>query len=517
MALFSTQVYFQILGALIGLVGFAYIYLRHVAYKYWSSKGVPQTNPTAPFGDLWPVLRAKKSIGQLVRDEYFEFEKKPIFGMYSFHKPTLVIRDPEIIRFVLIKDFPHFQDRGVYYNEEVDPLSGHLFSLSGPKWKKLRVKFSPTFTSGKMKYMFATVKECSEKLALYFGEEVKRNNQLVEVKDFMARFSTDIISSVAFGIECNSMKNPNDEFRECGRAAFKSRPLINALFAVFPDALKLFNMKVILPEVSNFFIKAFNDTVKYRTEKKLIRKDFLELIIQLMNKGCVQGDDEEETATESKDNSEKITMLEGAAQAFVFFLAGSETSSSTATHCLYELAFHQDIQDKLASEIKTVTEKFGGVTYESIAAMPYLHKVVSETLRKYPSVPILNRQATADVELPGLGLTVAKGTPIIIPVYGLHSDPDIYPNPQVFDPERFSKENIDRRHNYAYLPFGEGPRNCIGMRFGLLQSKIGIISLISKFRLAPAPDTAVPLPIDTGNFVLCPGEGIVLRVEERSN
>ncbi|XP_012267715.2 cytochrome P450 6a2-like [Athalia rosae] len=517
MALFSAQVFLQILGALIGLLGFVYIYLRQVSYRYWSSKGVPHTVPTVPIGDLWPVLSAQKSIGQHVRDEYFKFEKKSVFGMYSFHKPMLVIRDPEIIRFVLTKDFSHFQNRGVYYNEEVDPLSAHLFSLSGPKWKKLRVKFSPTFTSGKMKYMFATVKECSEKLAFHFGEEVKRNNQLVEVKDFMARFSTDVISSVAFGIECNSMKNADDEFYKCGRTTFKSRPLINALFAVFPDALSLFKIKFVFPEVSKFFIKAFNDTVKHRTEKNLIRKDFLELVMQLMHKGYVQGDDEEETATESKIDNEKITMLEGAAQAFVFFLAGSETSSSTATHCLYELAFHQDIQDKLVNEIKTVTKEFGGVTYESIAAMPYLHKVVSETLRKYPSVPILNRQATADVELPGIDLTVTKGTPIIIPVYGLHSDPKIYPHPHIFDPERFTKENIDLRHHYAYLPFGEGPRNCIGMRFGLLQTKFAIISLLTKFRFTPGPDTTVPLPMDVGTFVLCPKDDTALRVEERSD
>ncbi|XP_048504926.1 cytochrome P450 6a2-like isoform X2 [Athalia rosae] len=438
--------------------------------------------------------------------------------MYSFNKPILVIRDPELVRFILAKNFTHFHDRGVYCNEEFDPLSAHLFSLSGSKWKKLRVKISPTFTSGKMKYMFATVKEFSEKLAFYFGEEVKRNNQLVEVKDFMARFSMDVISSVAFGIECNSMKDPDDGFCKCGRAAFESRPIINAFFAVFPEALDLFKIKLVLPEVSKFFLKAFGDTVKYRTDNKIIRQDFFELTMQLMDKGYVQGDGDEKTATESKGgDDEKITLNEGAALAFGFFLAGFETSSSTATHCLYELAFHQDIQDKLANEINTVIKEFGGVTYESIAAMPYLHKVVSETLRKYPSVPILNRQATADVELPGTDLTVRKGTSIVIPVYGIQTDPKIYPHPHIFDPERFSKENIESRHHYVYLPFGEGPRNCVGMRFGLLQTKFGVLSLVRKFRFSPGPNTTVPLPIDVGNFVLCPGNDIVLRVEERSD
>ncbi|XP_046751463.1 cytochrome P450 6A1-like isoform X2 [Diprion similis] len=451
----------QLLGVLLAIAVAAYIYLKNVTYNYWKHKGIPQAEPIVPFGSLWDVVKSRKSIAVLMRDLYLEFKDNAVFGFYSFHRPSLVIRDPDLIRFVLTKDFSHFQNRGLYYNEEVDPLSGHLFMLDGAKWKNLRIKFSPTFTSGKMKHMFTTVKECSDSLVQCVTDEVEKN-EVIEIKDIMARFTTDVIASVAFGIECNSLKNPEAEFRTLGRKIVKPRPVMNAMLVLCPSLLKMFNIAATNKEVSNFIIKVFKETVDYRTSNNLVRKDFLDLVIQLMNKGFVRGDDDKEPLDKPEIASGKITMLEGAAQVFVFWLAGFETSSSAATHCLYELAINQDIQKRLADEISQILEKFGGITYESLAAMPYLHKVVSETLRKYPSVPILNRDCNQDVQLPGINLSITKGTAIVIPLLGLHMDPEVYPEPDKFDPERFNDDNIARRHRYAYLPFGEGPRICIG-------------------------------------------------------
>lgn len=90
----------------------------------------------------------------------------------------------------------------------------------------------------------------------------------------------------------------------------------------------------------------------------------------------------------------------------------------------------------------------------------FLH--IPETMRKYPPLPILNRICTEEVTLPTTNIHLPKGTSITIPVFGLHRDPSIYPDPDKFDPERFNMDKVKERHPYAYLPFGEGPRNCIG-------------------------------------------------------
>ncbi|XP_046751468.1 probable cytochrome P450 6a14 [Diprion similis] len=514
MALYSSYFLLEFLGIIIAIAISAYVYMKYVIFNYWSSRNVTSPKPIVPFGNMKPVVTGKRSIGEMFHDIYLEFKKSPIIGVYMFHRPSLVVADPELVRFVLTKEFAHFHDRGVYCDEKSEPLSGHLFSLPGAKWKFLRNKFTPTFTSSKMKQMFFTVKETSERLAAVV-EKTAQNSEVIEIKDLMARFSTDVIASVAFAINCNSLENPTAEFLVMGRKFFEPKLFTAVLSFTFPYLLQVLKIPTIDHDTTKFFTRAFKEAVDYRIANNVVRKDFLDSVIQLMNKGFVKNKDEDKLSSETEIDNRKITMDEGAAQAFVFWIGGFDTSSSTVTHCLYELALNQDLQDKVAKEIISVLEEYGGVTYESVNAMSYLAKVVSETLRKYPVVPILTRECDEDIEMPGTGYRVTKGTPIVIPVLGLHSNPDIYPDPEKFDPERFNEENIAKRHQYTYLPFGEGPRNCIGMRFGLVQSKVGLISLLSKYRFTPGPNLDVPLIMDKVNFVQVAANGVTLRVQMR--
>nr|CAD7574931.1 unnamed protein product [Timema californicum] len=179
-----------------------------------------------------------------------------------------------------------------------------------------------------------------------------------------------------------------------------------------------------------------------------------------------------------------------AAQCFVFFLAGFETSSSTISSCLYELALNPEIQERLREEVDTVLHKYkGAITYEAIQEMDYLARAIDETLRKYPPKPNLDRQCTKTFTFPGTNHVIEKGTRLTIPAYALHHDPKYFPDPEQFNPDRFTEEAKRTRHHYSYLPFGEGPRICIGMRFGLMQTKVGLLSLLSKYKFSPCEKT----------------------------
>ena len=103
-----------------------------------------------------------------------------------FFKPNLVITDPELIRMVLTTEFKKFHDRGIFSNEKIDPLTGNLFQLSGKKWRNLRVKLTPTFTSGKIKQMFAILKTCGKELAKSL-ENVAQTRDCAEMKDRFER------------------------------------------------------------------------------------------------------------------------------------------------------------------------------------------------------------------------------------------------------------------------------------------------------------------------------------------
>ncbi|CAD7079472.1 unnamed protein product [Hermetia illucens] len=309
------------------------------------------------------------------RDTFNLFYKSkkdfPFVGVYMMTTPTVVATDLDFIKDVLIRDFNYFTDHGVYANERDDPLSAHLFNLDGQKWRNLRAKLSPTFTSGRMKFMFPTVLEVSDRFNETLGELLK-TQKTHEVKDLLARFTTDVIGTCAFGIECNSLKDPNAEFRRYGRKHIEEPShgaLVNRLMNAFPRISKFLHVTRTRGDVTKFFMGIVEETVAYREKHNIRRNDFMDLLIQLKNHASIDGEDSK--------ISEKLTFKELAAQAFVFFVGGFETSSSTLTFTLYEMAVNQDLQDKCRAEINRVLEKYNGkLIYEAMNEMHYVEQTV---------------------------------------------------------------------------------------------------------------------------------------------
>lgn len=357
------------------VVGFLYWKLKQ-AFTFWESRNIPCEKPTFIVGNFGDVFRGKISIGNAVKKIYNEFKTKgPYAGFYMMFTPRLIVLDPEAIKNILVKDFQYFQNHGMFYNEKDDPLSAHLFAIEGEKWKRLRVKLSPTFTSGKMKMMYGTMIESADELKEYMQETVAKNPDL-EVKDILARFTTDIIGSCALGIQCNTLKNPDAEFREIGKRMFRGSlwlTIKRVFSAANQNLARKLGVAFIDPIVSKFFFKTISETMKYREENNIKRNDFLQLLMQLKSKGCL--DDHEEG--EIVDDKTALTLNEVAAQAFVFFVGGFETSSTTMSFCLYELAINPEIQKKCREEINKVLDKHDGkLTYECILQMEYLDRVI---------------------------------------------------------------------------------------------------------------------------------------------
>ncbi|CAB1423066.1 unnamed protein product [Pleuronectes platessa] len=139
--------------------------------------------------------------------------------------------------------------------------------------------------------------------------------------------------------------------------------------------------------------------------------------------------------------------------------------------------------------------------------------VVNESMRLFPIASRLERMTKASVEVNGV--TVPKGVVIVVPIYTLHRDPALWPEPEAFKPERFSKENKDNVDPYAFLPFGAGPRNCIGMRFALLAMKLALVMVLQNFSFVPCKETQIPLELGVEGFVT-PAVPIKLKLEPRA-
>jgi cytochrome P450 family 6 len=270
-----------------------YVYFK-VSFNYWKKRNVPHVKPTFPFGNFGDKLLLRASLGHVFENIYKELDGEKYGGTYSLTKPGFLFRDPDIIKNVLVKDFSSFHDRGFFMDEELEPLTGHLFLLRGNRWRNLRVKLSPTFTSGKMKMMFQTLVDCGHELGTIL-EESASNEDVIEIKDILARYSTDIISSCAFGIQCNCLKNPDAEFRQWGRKIFKPSlrtSIISFIVVTIPSLLRVLKLRLLDPNISKYFRNMVEETVNYRERNNITRNDFMQLLIQIKNKVRLEEDNE---------------------------------------------------------------------------------------------------------------------------------------------------------------------------------------------------------------------------------
>ena len=174
-----------------------------------------------------------------------------------------------------------------------EPLNEHLLNLTGSKWRSLRAKLSPTFTSGKMKMMFHLMVECVEQFKEFLNEAAEQE-EILDMKEVVSKFNTEVIGSCAFGLQFNAIKDDKSEFRKMGRKVFE--PSITAplrrLARTFPFLSKFLRIRMFSHEISDFFTGLVKDTIEYREKNNIVRNDFMQLLIQLKNKGTIQYDDD---------------------------------------------------------------------------------------------------------------------------------------------------------------------------------------------------------------------------------
>lgn len=507
--MYSTLITSFLLAIVVTLFSILYYRVRQT-YRFWQKNGIKFEPPTFPFGNMIETFDAKQHFGYIMEKFYTKSKELSagdgFYGLFFFTKLCMLVTSTEFAKEVLTKDFQYFTDRGVYSNEKTDPLSANLFFINGAKWKNLREKIRPTFTSYRLKMMFPTILEVGKRLKTYL-KPIADEDGVLEVRDILARFTTDSIASCAFGVDCDSIENPKTAFRQVGikMFAFSKVHAMKMFFSfVFPRQAKALGMRIFHVENTRYFTKLIRETIEERNRSGTTRNDFLQLLLQLHKDGRLDDDGEK--------ISDNLTLEEIAAQSFIFFFAGFETSSSTLSLVLHQLAVNTECQEKARAEIVEVLEKYDGeVTYESLTKITYLEQVINETQRIYPTVATLHRITTNDYTLPS-GVVIPKGVQCVIPTLAFHRDPEIFPDPMNFDPDRFTAENKAKRHPFSFLPFGEGPRICIGFRFGMIQIKLCLALLLQTYRFEVCDRTENPILIDPVALTHQPKNGIWLKI-----
>ena len=459
-------------------------------YGFWKARGVSGPTPTFPYGNAYgpPFM------------DFLGFEDwiyntqggKKYCGYIELMQPVLYVGDLDLIRAITIKDFEYFTDRReLVFSESFMEM---VIVLNGKQWKDTRAVMSPTFSTSKLRAMHQLCLDNASNLTDYVKGEMKLADEF-ELKDAFGRFTMDNISSCAFGVNCNSFNDPNSEFAKNASVLFEPPKglvaarltlvvmLGNIALKILPDPLK---------SVNQFFSRVVNRTMEQRRTGNP-RKDFLQLLLD----------------TKDKDGNRVLTSSSIISQSVLFFIVGYDTTATLLIFAAYCLATNADVQEAVHAEIDEVLERYDGqLTYDAISEMTYLDRVISETLRLYPPGVRLERQSSKEYTLPGTNLTLPRGTIVQMPVFALHRDPELFPDPLRFDPDRFLPEEKEKRHPCAYIPFGSGPRNCIAMRFALFEAKVALVALLRETRLEPGPRTPPPpMPLAGDGLILSPKDG----------
>ncbi|XP_071636503.1 cytochrome P450 6k1-like [Temnothorax longispinosus] len=481
----------------------SYYFLMTGNFKYWEKRGVLEITPTIFDGNFKECLNREKAPSYFLKELYDRAKdnSKPYIGFYISDVPFLLLRNREIINHVLITDFHYFCDR--YSSADPKDRVGYanLFFIKNPSWMKLKTKLMPFFNNSTLEKMFALMLECGKHLNKYIDSlKLHGNGQIIDVMDVSSKLNMDVIWSTAYGLDANMFKDPN--FSKLGKIMLKDKynrgyKMLHMFF--LPHATSMGKLKVFQNETTDLLRKIFWHTMTRRMKSGEKRNDLIDILIELKRNSSY----EERIEDFTFDDDDLL------AQAASFFLFGFETCSTTTAFALYQLAVQPEIQKTLRKELLKALEKSNGkITYDMIqTSLPYLDMVISETLRLYPPLGFLNRMATKNYKVPEYDFVIEKGTPVYISILGLHYDPEYFPSPNIFDPERFNEENKRNRPSCVYFPFGEGPHECIGRRFGLLQIKLTLLIILSKYEVKSCEKTSVK--IDPKEPMTLPLNGIL--------
>ncbi|XP_059189994.1 cytochrome P450 3A40-like [Centropristis striata] len=486
------------------LLGLITLILVYSCWTFGTFKklGVPGPQPIPLFGTM---LAYRKGFTNFDEECFKKYGK--CWGIFDGRQPVLCITDPAMIKSVLVKECYSF-----FTNRRNFRLNGPLYDAvsiaEDDQWRRIRSVLSPSFTSGRLKEMFDIMKHHSANLISSMKKKSDKNEPL-ELKEFFGPYSMDVVTSTAFSVDIDSLNNPSDPFVTNIKRMLKF-DLLSPLFltvAFFPFMGPIFEkleFSFFPKSVTDFFYAALQKIKSNREQtKQKGRVDFLQLMI----------DSQKNNESSTVDQDKGLSDHEILSQAMIFLFAGYETSSSSLCFLAYNLARNPDVMKRLQKEVDSTFPNKAPVEYQAMMQMEYLDCVINESLRIYPIAARLERVAKASVEINGF--VIPKDMIVMVPTWPLHRDPELWPEPEEFKPERFSRENKERIDPYTYMPFGAGPRNCIGMRFALVMMKLAVVEILQKYSFSVCKETEIPLEMDVQGLLM-PKRPIQLKLVPRT-
>ncbi|XP_077497185.1 cytochrome P450 3A8-like isoform X2 [Amblyomma americanum] len=501
-------------------------YLRRFK-NYWKEQNVICEEFDLSWAPISKMLR--EPIQEIDMNRQKKYGK--IFGGFEGLQPTLFISDPDLVKLVLVKHFQDLPDRRLVALN--DPILDNMMTVvAAEQWRKIRPAASPAFSTGKLRKMNSIIQDCARITTQHLLKTAESGKD-IHPKDFFGHYTLDVITRCTLGAKLGSHTPEADEFVAKSQTAFTVKPALTLVaffyfWTLFPFISTLLRLQVFSPDTFLFLKNFCLNVIEKRKQSPAKHQDFLQLMIDAQDSG-LQGPTEVplnaedklydlgmEQAAEKTVSTKVLSEEEALSQCVSFFIAGQDATSSALAYTFYLLAVNPDVQQRLREEVDECFKHYGEEpSLDDVSKLEYLNCVISESLRLYPPAVRVERTAFRDVILGDTEIKVSKGHAVVIPVYAMHRDPEYFPDPEKFHPERFSEENVDSIRPYSYLPFGAGPRNCIGMRFALQALKLCLLHVIHNVELVRTENTKLPLKMVT-SFSLLTAEDITIGVKKRS-
>ncbi|XP_023216470.1 cytochrome P450 3A8-like isoform X1 [Centruroides sculpturatus] len=487
-------------GAITSLLILAAI-LLYCLYKFfkknnnfWESQGVCVVKKHPILGSFNVML-----LKQCHMEDMENYKKLGrIYGRYDGQTPILVIGDPEILKKVLVKDFNVFPNRRpIQFGDPV--IDNSVGMLEGSDWKRVRSVLTSLSTGSKLRKILYLVEDCSDSTIERLSK-VAKSGESVDMKPLFGKYVIDIIASCAFGIKIDAEDNTNPFIINANKLLQSFFSWRSFMTVMFPQIMKIFKISLFNPESTKFFQKFVLNAINKRKNSGKVRFDFLQMLMETEmtenNNGHV--------ANGKVSQAKNMNLDEIVSQCCGFFIAGYHSTSFTLSNLFYNLALYPEYQDRMREEINNILENTNSIDYEKLNEMKYVEAAILETLRMYPALVRPEREAADDYKIDKLNINIKKGMLISVAVCGMHYDPEWYPEPEKFNPERFVNTETASAYTSSciYLPFGTGPRSCVGMRFALMIMKLCIAKILKNFQFRLAPECEYPPQLDSKDALL---------------
>ncbi|CAG9860039.1 unnamed protein product [Phyllotreta striolata] len=476
---------------------FLIIYKHLKTFNYWTERGVYSPKPVPFFGNAYKILTFTKHASEVFKELYDQTDE-PYLGIFLFDKPFLLLKDPKLIKRILLKDAHLFKDRTIAPSTNNEIFRNFLLMCRGARWKKLRDQVSPLFTSGKLKTMIGEINRVSDELMHHISQ---RGNPLC-VRELYSSFITEATARALFNINTDCLKSDQSGFKKIIRKIFNpslKTLLLQMLYFVKASWVNYLGFDFVDNTATTFLTRLLNEAIETR---ELVTGGKSKNIVDVMLQNKKTGD-------------EGFGKNGHVASGLQLLVAGVDTTSTGIAWFTYEMGQNPEIQDRLRSEIIEVLKKYNGeITWEAIHEMKYLDICYLEVLRRHPFVPFVERQAAEDYKVEETGLVIEKGTATMIPLFSLFLDENHFENPFEFNPERFASSNHANTNNtgLVFMPFGAGHRLCLGERFAILATKQVVITTLLHYRLEKCEQTpAYPPKYDPKSTFLCCEGGIPMK------